>query len=468
MNKRINTYTRRSFFKTGALTFGALGGGFMSPLIRRALAGPLTPGKKVLFIFLRGGIDAIQAVIPYGDPGRPGEGIKDYLQARPNLGASPDDAHDLNGFVSLFPSMQGVEESDPRLLDIFNGGIDERGQNLAVLHRIGYQNQNRSHFSSQQFWENGVPGNVNLEEGIFNRYITAYQDIDKPIQAATINGNQMVIMKGQTVIPVLRSLEDYSLPGNAQLGTVATPGNPLGSGLKGAYSQLGYKTAVRYNALTYNTGSKLLDSLEFFQNNVLNVDYHPEPEAQPYYDAIADRGFASRILDCARLLKQVGDLQLVGCNQGNYDTHGGENRSFPNLVRDLSLAFTAFYHDLKSIWDDLVVVTLSEFGRTTDENANLGTDHGESTVCFAMGGPVEGGVYNADDSSWMPGDMYSSANGRYLAHRTDFRNMLWEILAKHLGDPSGHMDTIIPGFSQLVNDDTGSFFTPLNYIKGGS
>ena len=133
-------------------------------------------------------------------------------------------------------------------------------------------------------------------------------------------------------------------------------------------------------------------------------------------------------------------------------------------MRDLSLAFTALYFDLKPIWDRSLVMTMSEFGRTSDVNGNSGTDHAESTCLMCMGESVNGGVYNCAAGTWAPGDMYSTPNGRYLAHNTDFRSVSQEILTKHLGDPSGHIDTIIPDYTNLAAENTGGYFTPLNFL----
>src|SRR5262249_28967559 len=256
------------------------------------------------------------------------------------------------------PEMQSSATPDgPRLADIFHGTLDGRGKHLAVLHRIGYESQNRSHFSSQQFWENGVPGAVKLEEGVFNRYVTAYHALGTALQAATLSSNQMVMMKGPTLVPVLSSIDNYSLPTNVPLGTAPTPKDLLGSGLRGAYGQRGFNSQIPYNALTYATGVSLLDSLQFFEDNVRSTPYSPEPEAAPYYAAISDRNFARFIQDSARLLKQVATLQIAGANQTGYDTHGAENTRFPQLVRDLALAFTALYFDLKAVWGNTVVMT---------------------------------------------------------------------------------------------------------------
>ena len=455
-------FRRREFLRWSAASLTALGLGAMPPFLRRALAGVPGGPRKLLFIFLRGGIDAVQAGIPYGDAGVPGRGVPTYLDARPTLGVDPSRAHDLNGFVSLHPEMQGDAEDAPRLHDIFHGQLG-RGKQLAILHRIGYASQNRSHFSSQQFWENGVPGDPKLEEGVFNRWVSAYREDGNLLPAATIGKNQMVAMKGTTLIPVLRKIDDYALPSNVPLGESPGRNDPLGSFLRGAYGQRGYAPGVPSDALAYSTGSALLQSLEFFEEHVRSTPYSPEPEAAKRYAAMEDRQLAGYIEDSARILKQVPGCRIVGANMMGFDTHGGENGTFPRLARDLALALTALFHDLEPIWENTLVVTLSEFGRTSAENGNRGTDHGEATCMFCMGGSVKGGVYNADPSTWSHGDLFSSL-GRYVAHRTDYRAVYAEIIRRHLGDPATWIDGIIPGYAGLEAEDSSGYFEPLRFL----
>ena len=471
MIQHDSEFDRRRFLGWSAASLTALGltgwgaSSAMPPVFRRIAAAAPASGKKVLFIFLRGGMDAVQTVIPFGDAGL-GPKAPSYAEARPRLGVDPSAAHDLNGFASFHPALQGEAPADPKLADIFHDRVDARGARLAVLHRIGYESQNRSHFSSQQFWENGVPGAVKLEEGVFNRYLTAYRDESSPLQAATLNNNQVVMMKGPTLVPVLRSIDDFALPGNVPLGRFPSPGDPLGAGLQGAWGQSEFNRSIPGNELTYSTGRSLLEGLQFFEENVRDEPYQPAESAQAFYDAMTDRPFAGFVRDCARLLKQVDSLQIIGCNQNGYDTHGVEDRNFPTLMRNLGLALTALYHDLESVWDDTIVITMSEFGRTSLENGNLGTDHGEASAMLAMGGSILGGVYNADPGRWANGDLFSTANGRYLAHRTDFRQVYAELINGHLGDPQSRIDTIIPGYSALQGENVGGYFTPLGFVAG--
>jgi uncharacterized protein (DUF1501 family) len=325
--KQSISVDRRHFLKWSTVSLTALGVGMPIFLQRAVATGSLSPTKKVLFIFLRGGIDGIQTVIPYGDAGNPSQGMLTYSEARPTLGAASADAHDLNGFASLYPDMQSDDPHGPKMADIFHNSIDGRGQNLALVHRVGYENQNQSHFSGQQFLENGVPGDVLLEEGVFNRYLSAYADPTAPLQGAVLNTKPIVLMKGKSVLPVLRSVDDYRLP---KIGAAPNESDPLGAGLLGGYGQTGFDAVRAHETLTYTTGKTLLEELQFFEDEVYNTDYEPDDNAQPFYDAIEDRTFAGFVGDCARLLKQVEGAQIVGCNQDGYDTHGSQNIAIPN------------------------------------------------------------------------------------------------------------------------------------------
>ncbi|MFQ5655729.1 MAG: DUF1501 domain-containing protein, partial [Planctomycetota bacterium] len=111
-----------------------------------------------------------------------------------------------------------------------------------------------------------------------------------------------------------------------------------------------------------------------------------------------------------------------------------------------------------NIWPDTLVVTLSEFGRTSMENGSFGTDHAEASCMFAAGGQVIGGVYNCDAVSWPQGSMFL-VNNRYLSHLTDFRTVLAEVIDRFF-NASTNLDAIIPGWSGL----SGPTYNYLNFL----
>jgi uncharacterized protein (DUF1501 family) len=112
-----------------------------------------------------------------------------------------------------------------------------------------------------------------------------------------------------------------------------------------------------------------------------------------------------------------------------------------NNLSDFGQSLAGFYQDLGDRMEDVVVVTMSEFGRTAKENGNRGTDHGHANVMFVMGGGVHGGKVYGD---W-PGLAEEQLNeGRDLALTTDFRDVLGELVAKHLGNTN--LKAVFPGY----------------------
>ncbi len=137
-------------------------------------------------------------------------------------------------------------------------------------------------------------------------------------------------------------------------------------------------------------------------------------------------------------------MEVSFVDTGGWDNHvneGGAQGQLSNLLRELGQGLAAFHQDLGDRMEDIVVVTMSEFGRTAHENGNRGTDHGHANCMFVMGGPVKGGkVYG----KW-PGLGPDQLNeGRDLTLTTDFRSVLGEVIGGHLG--STNLQTVFPGF----------------------
>ena len=335
---------------------------------------------------------------------------------------------------------------------------------LATLHRIGYQDQSRSHFDSQQYWENAEPGS-NLEEGFLYRHVNETIDtMANPLAAASISNQLMVMLKGQNALPHIPDIANYAFgpAGSPQadklLGSAPNGGDP-GSGVLGWYSQP--VTGLNYDALVKNTGITLASSIQSLEDaGVDPATYMPENGATyPNQDAPEGFGgntflFFRRLRDAAMLMK-LTDMQIVGLEAGSFDTHaqqGAQNGAQANLLAMIGHGVRSLSLDLQSLWDDVLVLTISEFGRTSEENGSGGTDHGEAGCQFLAGGSVNGGVYNCDSTTWANGDMLSTPNGRYVAHVTDYRSVLGDIFSSHFGVDPATLDTIIPGLSDHAGE----------------
>jgi len=440
--------SRRSFLRGCGLTLTGFGIGslFPTPLIQTALAGGLPSNRRLLFIFLRGGNDAINVVIPHGDT--------DYNAInRPTLYIPPGNAIDLNGFASFHPSLADM-------MDPFNAN------ELAVIHRVGYANNSQSHFDGQRIWENGDPTQPNLFEGWLYRYTQeAMLSVGADLPALTVQATQPVILRGQ------EKFVNVANPGNFDY----IAGNPdvrakLGASWRDAYE--GLVGLEAYRPVLSQTGVKLADTIDEYaswdQANWNPLDPNNGWSLFPVDGATNQAGlnpasygfFESLKVATLSLLESTGttnNTRIAGTQLNGFDTHNNQGQMFgqqADLLSWLAYGFKSVRTVLSgaandprgyaSIWDDTLVVTMSEFGRTTNENGSAGTDHAAAGAMFAMGGTVTGGVYNCDPVNWPAGVMYG-VQGRYLQHETDYRSVFWEILRDHMGASPGSMGTIFPG-----------------------
>src|SRR5947208_13535360 len=146
----------------------------------------------------------------------------------------------------------------------------------------------------------------------------------------------------------------------------------------------------------------------------------------------------------AQLINANGGLEVASADVSGWDTHAGEGGAqgqLANNLRNFSDAIAAFARDLGSRMGDVVLVTMSEFGRTVRENGNRGTDHGHANVMLAIGGGVKGGKVHGKWPGLAPEKLYES---RDLAITTDFRDVFGELLTKQLG--VGAMKSVFPGY----------------------
>lgn len=441
--------SRRSFLRGCGLTLAGFGltSIFPTPLIQHALAGTPSSNRRLLFIFLRGGNDGVNAVIPHGD--------LDYnVTNRPTLWIDPLDAIDLNGFASFNPALGDM-------MDVFNAG------DLAVIHRAGYPDASQSHFDGQRIWENGDPTQTQLFEGWLYRYIQ---------EGALSAGVDLPVMSIQPTAPVL-------LRGQEKFVNVANPGafsyilaDPderakYAGSWRGLYADL--VGLENYRPVLSQTGVKLADTLDEYaswdQANWNPTDPNSGWSLFPVDQATNDPGFSAESyafftslkVAALSLLESTGTTngtRIAGTQLAGWDLHNNQLARHAELLSWLAYGFRSLHIVLSGvanndrgytpIWDDTVVVTLSEFGRTTLENGSDGTDHAKASCLFAAGGTVNGGVYNCDSGSWPAGVMLG-VDGRYLAHETDYRSIFWEILRDHMGAATGSVDAVFPSYTGL-------------------
>lgn len=144
----------------------------------------------------------------------------------------------------------------------------------------------------------------------------------------------------------------------------------------------------------------------------------------------------------ALLIKANVGVEAAFAEIDGWDHHGNEGPQWFNRLLQFSSALFAFSQDMGDRMEDIVVVTMSEFGRAVEENGNAGTDHGHGSLMMVLGGPVKGGkVYG----KWPGLEKEPLFQGRDLAVTTDYRDVLAELVRGHMGQQD--LGPVFPGFA---------------------
>jgi uncharacterized protein (DUF1501 family) len=491
----MHLINRRRFMKTSLA--GAIGTALGSMLnvpgfLRSALAdepGITWNGNKLLFIFLRGGNDALNTVIPSGDPSY-------NLSLRPSLFVpAPSDPLTTGGQAPTAPEAgraidlgNGFATMHPALADtipLYNAG------ELAFVHRVGYPNQSRSHFDSQRYWETGLPLDDSDQNGLLYRAL---------VETGLHESQVMPAVSMQSTMPQL-------LKGDVPFANISDPSR---YDLLGVYAAARQKhidyiarmhglpaAAKKARPLTFPTGRRFVNSI----NQVTAIDFADNGRdssgakvlGSPYLDddvnlthlfpidsTSDDKGFDSwsawqffRSLKYSAQVLAHTDAVVSGTELDGFDTHsvqgslaGGHARLLNRVGWGLYALKKYLSHPSINLWNKMIVVTMSEFGRTSEENGSNGTDHAEAGVMIVAGGAVNGGVYQCSPSDlvtpWAVGDNGTmfAANGRYLQRSVDYRSVLGELIRDHLGAGPAHLQRIIPAYAAAGENLLSGGITP--------
>jgi uncharacterized protein (DUF1501 family) len=409
--RRPLTFSRRYFMKQGGIAMVGLS--TMPAFLQRAIAATPASGKKQLVVlFQRGAADGLNIVVPFGE--------QNYYRMRPSIAipqprrGGTDCAIDLDGFFGLHPSLAPLEP-------LF------RKNELAIVHAAGSPDPTRSHFDAQDFMESGTPGRKATEDGWLNRALeTIPEESASPFRAVAMGANLPRMLRGSAPAIALPDVKQFKVMAqNSSQGQVAE------GGFEAMYAQT-VDHALR------GTGTETFEAIEMLRKADPGK-YQPENGAD-----YGKNRLGQSLQQIGQLLKADIGAEILFVDCGGWDNHvneGGAQGQLSNLLKDLGQGMAAFRQDMGDRMQNIVFVTMSEFGRTAKENGNRGTDHGHANCMFAMGGDVNGGkVYGR----W-PGLNEGQLNeGRDLALTTDFRSVLGEILRKHNGVKD--LAPVFPGF----------------------
>ncbi len=395
--------SRRLFIKSAGVAAASFGAA-PSFLLRTAYAqnsAAAGSGKErpvLIAIFQRGAADGISMVVPYGDP--------NYVSVRPQIAIpSPkggaDTALDLDGFFGLHPSLGALKP-------IYDAG------HLAMVHAVGSPDNSRSHFDAQDYMESGAPGNKSVADGWLNRYLQSDTRMKgtSPFRAIAMSSNMPRTLLGPAPALALTRIQDFDVRGASAKPRVAAPGD---SDIYAAFESMWHNE-------TFDAVKMLKDANP--------TRFQPENGAQ-----YPNQAFGQSLLQIAQMIKANVGLEVAFADLSGWDTHANQGAVAGQLsqrLREFGDGLAALYRDLGDRMRNVVILTMTEFGRSIRQNGSGGTDHGHASALFVAGGPVKGGKVYGKWPGLAPGQLFE---GRDLALTTDFRDVFAEILTKHLRAP---------------------------------
>jgi uncharacterized protein (DUF1501 family) len=413
---------RRVFMKSGAMALVTMG---LSPsfLRRAAYAADLLGGaaarggrgKTLICLFQRGAADALNVLVPHGEPS--------YYRFRPTIGvprparAGERTAVDLDGFFGLHPSLAPLKP------------LWDRGM-LAPIHAVGSPSATRSHFDAQDYMESGTPDLKGTRDGWLNRYLATRGTCEacapaptSPFQAVAMGPQTPRALAGPAPTVAMNSLDQFSIRASS-------------SSLERRIEAL-YRTGSA--DVVHAAGGETFEAVRILKAA------NPQRYLAEHGAEYPRTPFGQHLRQIAQLIKADVGLEIAFADVGGWDTHvnqGAVNGQLANRLNDFASAVAALVTDLGDRMSDVAILTMSEFGRTVRQNGNGGTDHGHAGAMFVIGGGVNGGrqVFGR----WPGLEPEQLYEGRDLALTTDFRAVFGEVVAKHLG--SAKLDAVFPGY----------------------
>ena len=420
--------SRRIFLKSSALA-GVVFGAAPRSLMRSVFAAGGKNGRKTfVVVFQRGACDGLNTVIPYGDSG--------YRKARPSIGIRSPKAGDVAAAIDLDGHF-GLHPALSDLAPLYKSG------SLGIVHAVGSPDASRSHFDCQDFMESGTPGVKSTSDGWMNRFAGVLPQTDSKFRSVALTQTLPRVLRGASPSVALARIDDFHVrediaisegSGRARPGrrsdmeggasrdrTAKKPGDDSSAA---AFEKL-YADAAK--DMLGNAGRETFEAIEALK--VADpAKYSPRAGVSYPRGRLGDS-----LKQMAQLLKADLGVELAFVDIGGWDHHTAEGAStgqLANLLRQLGGSLSAFNNDLGDRMSDVVVLTMTEFGRTVRENGNRGTDHGHGSVSFVMGGPVKGGRVHGRFPKLSEENLYE---GRDLPVTTDFRDLTGEVLVRHMG-----------------------------------
>lgn len=387
-----------------SLLLSSAGGALVAALPRWAgaeSAATTADGRVLVVVFLRGGVDGLSLVVPHSDPA--------YHAARRSIAIArpgkPGGAIDLDGQFGLHPRLAPLEAA-------------YKAKELALVHAVGSPHATRSHFEAQDYAETATPGVHSTRTGWLARSLAGKPRT--PLGVVALAAKRPLALRGEVDVVTAKRLDQFALRAPRRVAT------RLETAFDALYAS-GDDAVVRAGRDALGA-AKQLARIE----RTTNAADYPEG-ARP-------------LAEVAALVRADVGLRAAWIDVGGWDTHqgqgGADSGRLPRLLDGLGKGLAAFRKDLGARFGEVVVLVMSEFGRTVAENGTGGTDHGHGSAMLLLGGRVRGGkVYG----KWPGLGSEARYEGRDLAVTTDYREVLAELAVKHVG--ARDASRVAPGFA---------------------
>lgn len=412
---KTKTLSRREMLRRSA-TFTALSGAQLvlprwMPRLSFAPKYRALPGDVLVVVFLRGGADSLNMIVPHGEEA--------YYTARPQLAIPrPDDGSsqgkilDLDGFFGLHPSLSP-------LLPVFQNG------ELTAVHATGSPDPTRSHFTAMDFMERGTPGSHDLSTGWIGRHLGMLDTGNQsPLRGVGWGTAAQSALRGPVSPVAMKSIADYHLGGRLDLA------EQMMQSINALYNL--DSEALSETANATQAAVEIVQKVDIDQYQPQNGAQYPEDE------------FAFALKQTAALIREEVGLEAACVDLGGWDTHSDQGTiegTQANLMLTLANGLAAFHADMGPQMSRITVVVMSEFGRRVKENASFGTDHGNGGAILVMNGDLAQGPVVAD---W-PGLSEEVLDRGDLAITIDYRDVLSEVISLRLNNPA--VSEVFPNFS---------------------
>lgn len=390
--------TRRALLQGGLCASATLVAGRLPGFAGASRAPTLRAPKRMLVIYLEGGNDGLNTVIPTK--------LSAYYDRRPNLAIPSDKSLSLDvGPVAtqdyrLHPALKNLQQ-------LWSKG------DVAVIQKVGYPDPNLSHFLSLDVWGRGT------RKAASSGWLARLQDahaVDR-FSVVGLGLRGQLDFRGSRTPPLLvESLDRFRAADDPLYRDHSRHRKDVVAEVMRAYGGMGMRSQ---SADATQLGFETVELLQAAAR-----DYRSKA-------VYASSGISRRLREAAMLMQRGHSLRAIYCKDGGYDTHAGQGAAqgrHADLLGRLDVALGAFHEDLvdMGLWKDTAIAVVSEFGRRNFENGSKGTGHGTANCAFVIGGSVKGGLHGPDITA-------SDLALKFPEYQIDFRSVYRALIQDHLG-----------------------------------